>query len=186
MLIIRSLVRSSHYLLLRASQMSFFGWGKSDTPKTTPKGTRRPVAKKKPKAEPKEKQLSEEQIFASVEDIFFEDPNETNLDPLGDLLRTLPDDATPDDLQRMIATRESQLSVINSRLYAQVINNYDKFVKGMVQIRELGVDLETTVKLCRNGRAMLRKTDRDLISAPVNIISNNRKSLLYRVRRHAI
>lgn len=164
--------------------MSFFGWGKNEPQKKniTRKATQPRNKKPKPKAkQPKKEEFSGEQIYESVDKKFFQDANETHFDPVADVLNSLSDEATALDLERMIATREAQLTEINSRLYAQVIDNYDKFVQGMVHIRELGVDLETTVNLCRNGRTMLKKADKEIITAPINIIANNRKSILYGV-----
>lgn len=172
--------------------MSFFGWGKSESPKKPPPRTRRTDARrknlnasnetKKP-AKKKESSLTDEQILQNIDSKFFCNPNEGKFDPLAELLENVStNDISPDDLQKMIVERESQLQVINSKLSEQVVTNYDRFVQGMVQIRELGVDLESTVLLCKTGRGTLHKADKELISSPVKIIANNRKRILYQVR----
>lgn len=170
--------------------MSFL-WGKSETPKANANnkntntkrkpGANQPKRRNQVAPKPTKPELSEQQIYDNIEKIFFKDVKETHYDPVAEVLNTLSDEETATDLEKMIALRKAQLAVINSKLYAEVIGNYDKFVQGMVHIRELGVDLETTVNLCRNGRAMLKKADKELITAPINIIANNRKSILYGV-----
>lgn len=127
-----------------------------------------------PRRGPRSSQISNEEIFQSIEEVFYDQ----EFDPLDDILQNLSD-ASADDLQKMIAKREDQLSVINAMLYEEVNSHYDRFVQGMVQIRELGYDLESAVAQCRNGRTLLRKTDTQLISTPVQIVYNNRRQILY-------
>ena len=150
----------------------------SSLPPTTTTPIPQPSRPKK--TEPARK--NDEEIFKEIEDSFFKDSNETQFDPLDYLIDNLPQDFSAEQLETLINTRKTQLEVVNSRLHQNVISNYNEFVKGMIQIRELGVDLETTVQLCRDGRSILKKADHNLISAPARIISSNRKRKLYQVK----
>ena len=172
--------------------MSFFGWGaetppKKETPPRGRAGAGSPLKKTSngigltTQGPPVEVTRTDEEILASLEPVFFENPATSGFDALSNILNTIQDDTSAEDLQRMIAEREAQLKVVNSQLYEQVISHYDRFVQGMVHIRELGYDLETTVLQCREGRALLRKADQELISTPAQIIYNNRKRLLLQV-----
>eukprot|EP01117_Protostelium_nocturnum_P007743 TRINITY_DN2771_c1_g3_i1.p1 TRINITY_DN2771_c1_g3~~TRINITY_DN2771_c1_g3_i1.p1 ORF type:complete len:978 (+),score=333.39 TRINITY_DN2771_c1_g3_i1:163-3096(+) len=81
------------------------------------------------------------------------------------------------ELQRK--DKERSLDAINSKLSSKVMNNYNSFVQGMTQIHELGVDLQTSADVCKEGRKSLLNAKEELIQRVLVILAKNKKKQRY-------
>ena len=132
------------------------------------------------------KEINDEEVMSRLPAGYYQE----DFDPVAATLEVMPNITDVSDtgqlaaekyLDEMMADRQKQLEIINSRLSHRVIQNYDAFVQGMVQIRQLGYDLQMTAVLCQNGRKNLRKANQDLLSTPITIVSECRKREIYKV-----
>jgi hypothetical protein len=57
----------------------------------------------------------------------------------------------------LVREYEQTLAVVNTQLADRVMNNYSLFVQGMGKIHELGLDLQQSAVICKNGRRVIQQ-----------------------------
>ncbi|PRP80852.1 coiled-coil domain-containing protein [Planoprotostelium fungivorum] len=143
-----------------------------------------------------EKTLTDEEVLASLPPEIFQE----NLDVVELIFRSIPkdygqesDDRKAEDGKKYVAhvdpsmlmdeaylelqlkEKERCLDAINSKLSNKVMSNYNAFVKGMTQIHELGMDLEQSAAVCKDGRQSLARAKGELIQRVLVILAKNKK-----------
>jgi syndetin len=71
------------------------------------------------------------------------------------------------------------LEIIKSQLSTRIMESYDSFVQGMVEIGELGDDLQTAARLCKSGRENLFLAKRSLVQNKLALLATHRKRILH-------
>eukprot|EP01119_Soliformovum_irregulare_P017840 TRINITY_DN5361_c0_g1_i1.p1 TRINITY_DN5361_c0_g1~~TRINITY_DN5361_c0_g1_i1.p1 ORF type:complete len:938 (+),score=326.83 TRINITY_DN5361_c0_g1_i1:314-2815(+) len=79
-----------------------------------------------------------------------------------------------------IEEKEKALDIISSKLSKQVMSNYGSFVQAMTEIHQLGVDLQTSAMVCKDGRANLQQAKQELIQRVIVILAEHRRRQMYK------
>lgn len=94
--------------------------------------------------------------------------------------KNIPEDMDAQILESATKEKEQAHDVISSILSKKVMNNYGAFVQGMTQIHELGMDLQSSTIVCKNGRRSLNQAKEELIKNVLVILSEYRRRQIYK------
>lgn len=103
---------------------------------------------------------SADQLMDSLDAVFLEKKTEGEITRATlERLAAESSEHSNDAIQTLIGEYERTLSVVNTRLADRVMNNYNLFVAGMGKIHELGLDLQQSAVICKNGRRVVQKVN---------------------------
>ena len=78
----------------------------------------------------------------------------------------VPPDLNSGDMYHLVFVTEGKADATVGRGETATLVDYDAFVQGMVEIGELGDDLQTTARLCKSGREQLAAAKVQAIAQP--------------------
>jgi hypothetical protein len=90
-------------------------------------------------------------------------------------LENLPDQLPDDYIENELYIKDAIKEAIDKRLSAQVMANYEAFMKGMQSIHDIKAELVETTILCKSGRRSLNRADEDIAKSVFLVVAKQRK-----------
>eukprot|EP00727_Mastigamoeba_balamuthi_P012514 m51a1_g7886 hypothetical protein (999) ;mRNA; r:68349-72368 len=96
------------------------------------------------------------------------------------VLEGLPEGVDFGWLENAVWEHEHALENVNTDISTRVLNSYNEFVEGMGRIHEVGVNLQLSAVVCKNGRLSLKQAKQELAQSSLVIASKYRRQQIYK------